>query len=190
MKFISLTENHLFSKAYRSPQKALTRTVAVYVMKDRLEKKLKKENPLKESLNRVGISASKKVGGAVERNRAKRVVREAYRRTELECGIKKGYIIVIAAREKATVVKMQQVMKDLRYALARLDMLCSDNGTDGKNKKSEKIKKLEKTEKSGKNKTGEKPETEKENPTDSIRSIHSDAEGEKKRRCMSEAEEC
>ena len=91
MKFISLTENHLFSKAYRSPQKALTRTVAVYVMKDRLEKKLKKENPLKESLNRVGISASKKVGGAVERNRAKRVVREAYRRTELECGIKKGY---------------------------------------------------------------------------------------------------
>ncbi len=187
MKFISLTENHLFSKAYRSPQKALTRTVAVYVMKDRLEKKLKKENPLKESLNRVGISASKKVGGAVERNRAKRVVREAYRRTELECGIKKGYIIVIAAREKATVVKMQQVMKDLRYALARLDMLCSDNGTDGKNKK---IEKLEKTEKSEKNKTGEKPETEKENPTDSMRSIPSDAEGEKKRRGMSEAEEC
>ena len=78
-------------------------------------------------------------------------------------------------------------MKDLRYALARLDMLCSDNGTDGKNKK---IEKLEKTEKSEKNKTGEKPETEKENPTDSMRSIPSDAEGEKKRRGMSEAEEC
>lgn len=138
MNFISLTENHLFSKAYRSPKRYVTKTLAVYVLKDRHEKRLRKENPMKESLNRVGISASKKVGGAVERNRAKRVVREAYRQTDLECGIKRGYIIVIAARERATVVKMQDAMSDLRHALTKLDMLilpdgrasadCSDKG--------------------------------------------------------------
>lgn len=135
MKFISLTENHLFSKAYRSPKRAVTKTLAVYVLKDRHEKRLKKENPMKESVNRVGISASKKVGGAVERNRAKRIVREAYRQTDLECGIKKGYIIVIAAREKATVVKMQTAMSDLRYALTKLDMLILPDGKVSDNEK-------------------------------------------------------
>lgn len=125
MKFISLTENHLFAKAYRSRDKAVTQTAAFYVLKDYAKNRLKKENPLKENINRVGISASKKIGGAVERNRAKRVIREAYRQIDKEYGIKCGYIIVIAAREKATVVRMQDVMRDMQYALTKLDMLVS-----------------------------------------------------------------
>lgn len=123
MNYISLTENHLFGKAYRSRERCVTSTAAVYVMRDYARNRLKKENPVKEHINRVGISASKKIGGAVERNRAKRVIREAYRQIDRECGVKRGYIIVIAAREKATVVKMQDVLRDLQYALAKLDML-------------------------------------------------------------------
>ena len=123
MNYISLTENHLFSKAYASRQRAVTHSVAVYVMKDRHEKRLKAANPQKESINRVGIAASKKIGGAVERNRAKRVIREAYRQTDREPGIKRGFIIVIAARERSAVCKMQDVKRDLQYALAKLDML-------------------------------------------------------------------
>ena len=131
MRFISLTENHLFSKAYAG-RRAVTKTVAVYVLKDRHEKRFKKANPQKESINRLGITASKKIGGAVERNRAKRVIKEAYRLTDKESGIKRGFIIVIAARERSAVCKMQDVKRDLQYALSKLDMLetsgCAEDG--------------------------------------------------------------
>ena len=123
MKHTSLKENHLFSKAYASRQRALTHTMAVYILKDRHEKRLKRENPRKESINRLGITASKKIGGAVERNRAKRVIREAYRLTDREYGIKRGFIIVIAARERSAVCKMQDAKRDLQYALEKLGML-------------------------------------------------------------------
>ncbi len=123
MKFISLTENHLFSKAYARGQRAVTKSVAVYVLKDRHEKILKNANPMKTSINRIGITASKKIGGAVERNRAKRVIREAYRLTDRELGVKRGFIIVVAARERSAVCKMQDVKRDLQFALEKLDML-------------------------------------------------------------------
>lgn len=45
---------------------------------------------------RFGITAGKKVGGAVERNRAKRILRAAYRKNELILPI--GYDIVAIAR--------------------------------------------------------------------------------------------
>ena len=46
--------------------------------------------------NRFGITVGKKVGGAVERNRAKRIIRAAYRKNELLLPI--GYDIIIVAR--------------------------------------------------------------------------------------------
>lgn len=52
--------------------------------------------PNKCSYNRFGITVGKKVGGAVERNRAKRIIRAAYRKNELLLPL--GYDIVIVAR--------------------------------------------------------------------------------------------
>lgn len=78
MKFIAIGENHLYNKAYSKGKRAVSDSVAVYVLRDRHAALLKKQNPLKQTVNRIGISASKKIGGAVRRNRAKRVIREAY----------------------------------------------------------------------------------------------------------------
>ena len=87
MKQFSIRENHLFRKTYKQGRKKGAATLVVYVLRDKSAALLKKQNPLKEKLNRVGISASKKIGGAVQRNRAKRVVREAYRMIDNETGI-------------------------------------------------------------------------------------------------------
>ncbi len=123
MKLYALKDNYLFQKAYRGGSRAASRSLCVYVLRDRRAGLIKKQNPTGEYLNRIGISASKKIGGAVQRNRAKRVTREAFRQIGVECEMKKGYLIVIALRMPATVLKMQEVKRDLRYCLKRTDMI-------------------------------------------------------------------
>ena len=45
-----------------------------------------------------------------------------------EYTLKTGHLIVIAAREKATVSKMQDVKRDVQSALMRLSMIVPDEG--------------------------------------------------------------
>jgi ribonuclease P protein component len=127
VKLTAIKENHLYRKTYQGGKRAAAASLCVYVLRDRKSNILKKANPEKKAINRVGIAASKKIGGAVERNRAKRVIREAYRLIDASIGVKKGYLVVIAARESATVVKMQDAMRDMQYCLRRLDMLENKN---------------------------------------------------------------
>ena len=123
MKHQSLKENHLFRMTYRKGGRKSSDTVTVYVLKDKAARLLRKQNPMKETVNRIGISASKKVGGAVQRNRAKRVIREALWQIERTAGLKKGYLIVIVPKPACTVCKMQDVLSDLTRCLAALSML-------------------------------------------------------------------
>lgn len=123
MKFQAITENHLYKKAYRAGKKKSSRTVTVYVLKDKAAGLLRKRHPEKITVNRIGISASKKIGGAVQRNRAKRVIREAYRSIDKRFGVKRGWLIVIVPKESCTVCSMKECFGDLTYCLRSLDML-------------------------------------------------------------------
>lgn len=131
MKLYPITENHLYQKAYRSPARAVSKSVCVYVLRDRYARIIKKRNPNGEFLNRVGISASKKIGGAVARNRAKRVVREAYRQIDKDYTLKRGYLVVIALRAPSSVMKMQDVMRDLLFCLKKTGMIEQQSDSGG-----------------------------------------------------------
>ena len=124
MKNVAIKENHLYNKTFRKGKRFLGNCVAVYVLRDYAAERLCRENPQKTVVNRLGLSVTKKVGGAVERNRAKRIIRAAY--SELSPRIQKGNLIVIAAREDIAGRKSTDVLKELSYGFKKLGMM--DNG--------------------------------------------------------------
>lgn len=121
MKNIAITENHLYNKAYRQGKRFVGKYTAVYVLRDFAAARLKKENPQKVFVNRLGLTVSKKIGGAVERNRAKRIIRAAY--NARRDGLKTGFLIVISAREAINGVKSTDVERELEFAFSKLEMI-------------------------------------------------------------------
>lgn len=122
MKETAIKENHLYLKAFRKGGRCACRTVAVYVLKDYAAKKLMLAHPEKKYVNRLGLSVTKKVGGAVQRNRAKRIIRAAYRDLVGLRAIKTGYLIVISAKPEIAGKSSRDIYADLAYAMQKLDM--------------------------------------------------------------------
>ena len=122
MKNIAIKENHLYKKTYDGGSKAGGRYAVVYCLKDKKAYLLKKQHPDKVFVNRIGLTVSKKLGGAVQRNRVKRIIRAAFAECERELDIKKGYLIVIAAREAAVQAKSGEVACEMKKQLIRLGL--------------------------------------------------------------------
>jgi ribonuclease P protein component len=68
---------------------------------------------------RLGLTASKKVGGAVQRNRARRRLREAARQLLPELG-SAGVDYVLVARQQTPEAPWVALLDDVRNALIRL----------------------------------------------------------------------
>ena len=102
---VKLKENYEFRRVYSRGKSLVCPYAVIYYFKKR------------NGGIRLGITAGKKIGGAVSRNRAKRVITAAFR-TCLP-NIADGYDFVIVARTrilnvKSTVVasNMQKLLKD------------------------------------------------------------------------------
>ena len=122
MKDIAITENHLYQKAYRSGEKAHTKHLSIYVLRDWGAKKQMLQNPEKKYINRIGLSVSKKIGGAVVRNRVKRIIRAGLNEARASAPIKTGYLIVIAAKVGAHEADSNILAKEIIYAFNKLNM--------------------------------------------------------------------
>lgn len=92
-----LNDNKIFLLLYKKGKPIISKWLVIYVRKNNLP------------YNRLGITAGKKVGNAVKRNRAKRVIRQVYRENELKLPI--GIDIVIVARAYLPDVKSNVVSK-------------------------------------------------------------------------------
>ncbi len=75
--------------------------------------------PKEEKNIRVGYTASKKVGNAVLRNKAKRRMRELVKQVFTKSG-RIGYDYVLIARPGITQASFKDLIRDLKWSLKRL----------------------------------------------------------------------
>jgi ribonuclease P protein component len=122
MKEYAIKEHHLYNKAFAKGERAVGKLVAVYVLKDYAARRLTLAHPQKKPFNRVGLSVGKRIGSAVARNRAKRLLREGYRAVK-KAGIKTGFLVVLAAREELKGKKATDVQKELLRLFSKLGMI-------------------------------------------------------------------
>ncbi|MBQ7203429.1 MAG: ribonuclease P protein component [Eubacterium sp.] len=113
MKSQTLKENKDFRRLYYRGKSIASPCLVTYAMKSR------------NKGNRYGITTSKKIGSAVERNRARRVIRAAF--AQLEGDIKGDWDFVFVARSKTSKVKMQSVLSDMQSHFEKLGVIDEKN---------------------------------------------------------------
>lgn len=99
-RYVVIKKNRDFSFLFKRGESIVTYAFVCYV-KERYG-----------SANRLGIVTGKKVGNAVQRNRARRVIREAFRQFEpvLKEKTQKRYDFVFVARGKTPSQKSTKIM--------------------------------------------------------------------------------
>lgn len=84
-----------------------------------------------ESLPRLGITASKKVGNAVRRNRLKRIVRAAFQR--LDGYVPNGHDLVVICKSDGPALGTDTVVQEWRRAEKRLNKVLAQSPSPGSN---------------------------------------------------------
>lgn len=107
--FAVLRENHEFRRVYARGKSYAHPALITYVMKNRA------------GFCRMGITTSAKIGGAVQRNRARRCIREAYR--QIYPQLQGGYDLVFVARSRTCQVKSTDILRVMKGQLGSAGLL-------------------------------------------------------------------
>lgn len=98
-----------FQRAYKKGKKYWDTYFVIYVFNTQLRQP------------RLGITVSKKVGKSVQRNRVKRLIREAFRMLRLD--INQHYDIVVVGRNAACSLSVYHVKESLHKLFNRASIL-------------------------------------------------------------------
>ena len=106
----TLKENKNFLNLYKKGSYIPSKYSVIYV------------KPNGKPFNRLGITAGKKIGNAVHRNRAKRLIRLAYRESEINMPV--GIDIVIVARAYICDIKSDEYCAYMRkYGVSEIERI-------------------------------------------------------------------
>ena len=109
MRYTPLTHNNEFTRSYMRGKSYVHPYLVVYVVKNLARR------------TRVGLTATKKVGKAVKRNRARRVMRAALCQVmPYDVG---SWDVILVARAQTPGLKSTQLEKTLRKLLTRAGLL-------------------------------------------------------------------
>ena len=125
MKFKAICENHLYSKAYAKGKRAVTPALAVYVLPDYAAKRLAKAHPQHRIMNRIGLTTSTKLGGAVVGARQPPNIGAGLASLIKNKTQKTRVLQVIAARGAAVRLKSTDIERELDTAFTNLGMFQS-----------------------------------------------------------------
>ena len=110
---LSLNRNTLFKRLYYRGKTVSTPFFTLYYMNTRAAK------------NRVGFTVSKKIGKAVARNRARRLMYESFRLYEDK--IANGYYMVLVARSNILRTDFETIRKSMEKALQKSSLISGAN---------------------------------------------------------------
>ena len=105
----SIKENYEFRRIYQRGTSAVSGSMVVYCRKNKLGR------------NRLGITASTKIGEAVTRNRARRRLREVYRLNRDK--LREGWDIILVARGRTAAVSWKELNDTFLRLCRKLELL-------------------------------------------------------------------
>jgi ribonuclease P protein component len=108
IKTVPLKKNYEFLKLYKKGKFFVGKFIILYVLIN------------KSDINRLGITASKKIGKSVTRNRYRRLIRENYRL--YENFVKAGNDFVFVARSSERLPEFIEVKKEMKFLLRKLNV--------------------------------------------------------------------